>query len=615
METMYNEEDGRVTDRYLAYVEERAKGGWGLIINEATAVTYEALAFNHCGGMWKDEQIEGASRVAAAAHKHGAKIAIQLIHGGRQTIAKDSPVVAPSPVKCWIIPTTPRELTIEEIWGIINAFGDAALRVKKAGYDAVEIHGAHGYLIQEFTSSCSNKRTDEFGGNLLNRARFSTEIIKDVKKKCGADFPVIYRMSTTELMTNGEGLTIADSRALAKMFEAAGADILHCSVGNYNQLRMMLPPAPVPHAFSADYAEEIRKVVSVPVISVGRYNDPFVAETTLEAGKADLICMARPSLADPDFPNKAQDGNFEEIIQCIGCQSCVTVLYKVEPMKCTVNPRTGRELEYTFEPAKEKKKVGVVGGGIAGMEAAITATRRGHDVTLYEASEKLGGQFLLAAMAPYKQEVTTFIIYLKNQLAKLNVKVLLNTAFTEATQDKEKFDAVILATGAKPIMPKISGIDLPHVHSAFDVLAVKAICGDSVAVIGCGEVGIETAAFLASINKKVAVFEALSGFCIGAEESFNSFYVEYLQLKGVEMHASTNVATITPDSIVYFKDGQAGVYTGITDVVIAVGQAPVNTIEEVLKQKVKKVVVVGDAKVVAQGMEATHAGYEAGYYI
>lgn len=615
METMYSEEDGTVTDRYLAYVEERAKGGWGLIINEAHAVTYEARAFNHCGGMWKDEQIEGAAKIAAAAHKHGAKIAIQLIHGGRQTIAKDAPSVGPSPIKDPIIPATPRELTVEEIRALISAFGDAALRVKKAGYDTVEIHGAHGYLIQEFTSPFSNKRTDEFGGNLVNRARFSTEIIKDVRKKCGPDFPIIYRMSTTELLTNGEGLTIADSRALAKMFEAAGADIIHCSVGNYATLRMMLPPAPVPHAFSADYAEEIRKVVSVPVISVGRYNDPFIAETTLEAGKADMICMARPSLADPDFPAKAQAGNVDEIIQCIGCQGCVTVLYRIEPMKCTVNPRTGRELEFTFEPAKEKKKVAVIGGGVAGMEAAIVATRRGHDVTLYEATGKLGGQFALAAIAPYKQEFTTFIVWQKTQLAKLGVKILLNTPFTEATQDNEKFDAIILATGATPIVPNITGVDAPHVHTAFDVLAGKAITGDSVVVIGCGEVGMETAAFLASLNKKVAVFETLSGFCLEAEETFNSFYVEYLKAKGVEMHASTNVATINADSIVYFKSGEAGVYPGITDVVLAAGTRSENGLEKVLNQKVKKLVVVGDAKVVAQGMEAVHAGYESGYYI
>ncbi|NLO47908.1 MAG: FAD-dependent oxidoreductase [Clostridiales bacterium] len=615
MEVLYCTENGTVTDRYLKYVEARAKGGWGLIICEAQAVTEDARAFDHCSGMWMDEQIEGASRVAEVAHKQGAKIAVQLIHGGRQTIATGAPVVGPSPIKDPTLVNTPRELTVAEIRDIVSAFGDAALRVKKAGYDAVEIHGAHGYLIQEFTSPYSNKRTDEYGGNLVNRARFPVEIIKDVRKKVGDDFPVIYRMSTTELLPEGEGLTIADSRALARMFEAAGANILHCSVGNYTTIRYMLPPAAVAHGFSVNYAEEIRKAVSVPVITVGRFNDPFIAEATLENNKADMICMARGSLADPEFPNKAKEGKIDDIIHCIGCQGCVSQLYKLEPIKCTVNPITGREGEYVNVPADIKKKVLVIGGGIAGMEAAIAAAGRGYEVTLFEKDDRLGGQWLLAAVPPYKQELATFTVWQKRQLDKLGVKVHLNTAFDEKMIESEKPDAVILATGAIPFIPNIPGIDGDNVYHANDVLSGKKLVGDSVAVIGGGEVGVETASFVASLQSKVAIFEMLDALSPEGESSVNYFQFEYLEKRKVQIFTKTKVVEIKKDAIVYEKEKETYAFKGVKDVVIALGSKPESSLKEKLEGKVKNLVVVGDALKIGQGMEAVEAGFKAGYYI
>lgn len=616
MEVIYCEEDGTVTDRYLKYVEERAKGGWGLIINEAQAVTEDARAFDRCSGMWMDKQIEGASKVAASAHKYGAKIAVQLIHGGRQTIATGAPVVGPSPIKDPTLWETPRELTVPEIKDIVSAFGDAALRVKKAGFDAVEIHGAHGYLIQEFTSPFSNKRSDEYGGSLANRARFSVEIIKDVRSKVGPDFPIIYRMSVTELLDEGEGLTIADSRVLARMFEAAGVDLLHCSVGNYATIRYMLPPAAVPHAFSADYCEEIRKSVSIPVISVGRYNDPFIADAALCNEKADMICMARPSLADPFFPNKALAGSPEEIITCIGCQvGCVGNLYKLEPIQCTVNPRTGNEYEFIDAPAQIKKKVTVIGGGPAGMEAAIAAAERGHEVTLYEKTGQLGGQWLLATVPPYKQELATFTVWQKLQLDKLGVKVKLNTAYDPKYLQADKPDAIILATGASPVKPAIPGVDGANVCFANDLLASKVIVGDHAVVIGGGEVGCETAAYIASLAKKTAVFEMTAELSKEAESSTNYFLFDYLTKRNAGLLTNAKVIEIKPDAIVYEKDGQKQEYTGISNVVLAVGSRSENELKGKLEGKVDKLVVVGDADKVAMGIDAITAGYRAGYYI
>lgn len=615
MEVIYCEKDGTITERYLKYIEAKAEGGWGLIITEAHAVSEDARAFDCCSGIWNDSQIEGEKKVAEAAHKYGAKIGVQLIHGGRQTIATGAPVVAPSPIKDPTRTETPRELTVDEIHQIIEDFGDAALRVKQAGFDTVEIHGAHGYLIQEFTSPYSNKRTDEYGGSLRNRARFSLEIIKNVREKVGSDFPIIFRMSTTELLNNGEGLTIADSRVLAKWYEEAGVDMIHCSVGNYTTIRYMLPPAAVPHGFSADYAEEIKKVVSVPVVTVGRYNDPYLAEAALDGGKADLICMARPSLADPALPNKAQNGQTEDIIRCLACQlGCITQLYKDEPIRCTVNPRTGKEYIYTNEPAAVKKKVVIIGGGVSGMEAAIAAAGRGHDVTLYEKSNILGGQWLLAIVPPYKQELATFIEWQKNQLNKLGVKINLNTEFKLELLDST-VDAVIIATGATPIIPNIPGVDLPHVVQANDVLSGKKVVGNRVAVLGGGEVGAETAAFIASARKDVTIFEMKHEVAAEGESSVNYFLFEYFDRFNVKCVTDATVKKIEPNSITFEKDGSENKCQNVDTIVLAIGSRSYNPLEQELTGKVEKVVTIGDAKKVRQGIDAIEAGYIVGYEI
>lgn len=616
MEVIYNEKDGTVTERYLKYVEERAKGGWGLIITEAHAVQDNGRAFDCCGGVWTDSQIAGEAKVAEAAHKYGAKIAIQLIHGGRQTIAQGVEMVGPSAI---IDPTrdvTPRALTIDEIHEIIEAFGDAALRTKKAGFDCVEIHGAHGYLIQEFTSPYSNKRTDEYGGNLRNRARFGLEIIRNIRKKCGPDFPIIYRMSTTELLENGEGLTIADSRVLAKWYEEAGVNMIHCTVGNYTTIHYMLPPAAVPHGFQADYAAEIRKVVNIPVITVGRYNDPDLAEAVLDAGKADLVCMARQSLADPHFPEKAKTGRVDEIIQCLGCQQgCITQLYKDEPIRCMVNPRTGKEYIYTNEPAEVKKNVVVVGGGVGGLEAAIAAATRGHKVTVYEKSAQLGGQWNLAAVPPYKYELASFLAWQKGELKRRGVTVKLNTEFTQDMLTDE-VDAVILATGAVPIIPKkIPGVDQKHVVSANDILSGNAEYGKKVAVIGGGEVGAETAAFIAAARRKVGIFEMMDGIARESESSVNHFLFQYLNERNVDIYTGATVKEIKETSVVYECNGKLEEYTDVDTVVLALGSVSYNPLEAQLAGKVKKLAVIGDAAKVNQGIEAIDKGYMVGYDI
>ncbi|HVI41056.1 MAG TPA: NADH:flavin oxidoreductase, partial [Anaerovoracaceae bacterium] len=405
MEGVYCEQDGTVTDRHVDYVEARAKGGWGLIISEACSVSQVGTGFTYCTSLKDDKYIPGMKRVADIAHKHQAKMAVQLIHAGRQTASAltGMEIVAPSAVKDPTEPETPHEMTIAEIKQTVEDFGNAAARAKKAGFDAVEIHGAHGYLIQQFVSPFSNKRSDEYGGTIRNRARFALEIVENIQSKCGKDFPIIYRMTADELVVGG--LTLSETKAIAMMLEDAGVNAINVSLGNYTTSSYICPTAYSPKGFTGDMAEEIKKAVSIPVFSVGRYVDPYVAEAALQSGKADMIGMGRGSLADPEFPNKVKEGRIDDIMQCISCrQGCQGNLFKFQGIECLVNPVTGHEGEYKKVPAEVKKKVVVIGGGVAGMEAAIIAAERGHSVTLYEKSDKLGGQWLLAAIPPAKHE-------------------------------------------------------------------------------------------------------------------------------------------------------------------------------------------------------------------
>ena len=614
MVTCFSGTDGKVNEKFIEYVREKSKGGWGLIINEAHSVYEPGTAFGAMFGLWSDDQIEGQKKVVEAAHKEGAKIAVQLIHGGRQSLTNEFPMKAPSPIADPTSKFTPQELSIDEIKEIIEAFGDAALRAKKAGYDAIEIHGAHGYLILEFTSPYSNKRTDEYGGNLEGRAKFSIDIIKNVRKKVGPDFPIIYRMSTDEYLPNGMGITIADSLALAMMYEEAGVDAIHSSIGNYTKIHYMLPPAAVKHGESGALSEKLKEVVNVPVLNVGRYNDPYIAEAALRANRCDIVVMARQSLADPFFPKKVKEGNLKNIRHCIGCQiGCVERLYQIVPIHCTMNPRLGYEDEYKdlIEKAPVSKNVVVVGGGVGGMEAAISAAQRGHKVTLFEKADRLGGQWNQAAFPPYKQELTELVVCQKQQLKDLNVTVHLNTEATADSILKLSPDEVILATGGTPIIPQLKGIDGDNVITSADVLTAKKIVGNKNIIIGGGDVGCETAAFLATTNKQSVIFEMTDTVCATMEGSVKLFLMEFLKEKEIPINLNSKVLEIKKDGIVYEQNGEKKEYLGVDNIIIAVGAKPYNPLEKELTGKVN-LHVIGDASSVRQGINAVHDGYDVG---
>ena len=605
--------DGTATEKYIAYHEAKAKGGWGLIITEDYAVDPRGKGFAGIPGLWNDDQIEGHSKLPERVHKYGSKIVAQIYHAGRQTnhFVIGAQPVAPSAIPCPANQEIPHELTKDEIRNIVEEFGDCALRAKKAGFDGVEVHGAHGYLIAQFMSPYSNKRTDEYGGSLLNRMRFPQEIISNIRAKAGNDFPILFRISGDEFVHGGR--TIEDTKAIAVLLEQAGVNAIHVSAGVYGSMQFIIPPAAVRHGWIADFAAEVKKVVSIPVITVGRINDPMMAETIIASGKADFVAIGRGSLADPELPNKAAAGKFDEINYCIGClQGCVGNLFRGNPGGCLVNPVTGRESEFILKPVDKKKKVFVAGGGPAGMEAARVAAQRGHEVHLYEKSDKLGGQYLIGAIPPNKGEVDMFLAWQQNQLKKYNVNVHFNTELTVQIVEKGAPDAVIVATGGEPIVPDIPGKDKPNVVDANDVLLGNVNVGHRVIVIGGGMVGSETADHLANHGKEVTIVEMLPEIAKDEEAAVRYFLMKDLQDNGVKIYVNATVKKILDDGVISEIDG-AEIKIGPADtIVMAIGAKSVNSLTKQLEGKVPQVLTVGDALKVRKALEAVEEGYRAG---
>lgn len=616
--TNYCNTDGKATERFIEYYEAKAKGGWGLIITDNYAIDEVQKDSPFVPGLWNDEQIESHSKLTERVHNSGGMIVAQIGHPGRE-VKSFSGVqpVAPSPIKD---PNTyypleqPHELKVEEIKEIVKNFSDAALRVKKAGFDGVELKGSYGYLINQFLSPFSNKRTDEYGGTILNRCRFLLEIIESVREKVGEDFLVSVRISADEFVDGG--LTIEDSKVIARLIENAGIDVINVAFGVYKTMHYMAPPGAVPHAFAVDLASEIKEIVSIPVIAVGRINDPLIAETVLLSEKADLVAMSRAGLADPELPNKAKEGRCEDIIRCIGClQGCVGAYFKAQPLYCLVNPLSGKEKELSIKQALNKKKVFIAGGGIAGMEAAMISAKRGHEVHLYEKEDKLGGQWLLAAVPPNKEELNTLTVWQKKQLDKSGVNVYLNTELTEEIVDKENPDAVIIATGANPFVPNIPGKGLDKVILANDVLAGRKNTGNNVVVIGGGQVGAETGAHLANHGKKVTIVEMQEAIVKLGIPLVNHFLIKDLKENNVTIMTNTAVKEILEDSVLVEKNDQLITLDNIDTVIMAIGSKSENKLADDLNNKVKEVITIGDAVKVRDAVSAVEEGYRAGFQI
>lgn len=589
MVTNYCNEDGTPTERFTAYHEARARGGIGLSTVEASYVTTAGRGFPNQAGIHQDANIPAWSEFTKRIHAAGGKISIQLYHGGRQanSAATGGILEAPSAIPCPLMGGEPVAITVERIHEIVKEFGEAARRAKEAGFDAVEIHGAHGYLLNEFESAYSNKRTDEYGGSMENRHRFPLEVLGSVRAAVGPDFPVIFKLSAVEGVEGG--ITIDESCIFANELVENGVSAILTSRAVYENVQMQIPPAGEPLGLNIENAVILKKAINnaVPVSVVGRLRDLQMIEDALNNGKADFVTFGRPLLCDPDFPAKIAEGRYDEIRRCLSCnQGCADILLTGKPITCMLNPQTGHEYENRLEKAKDSRKILVIGGGAGGLEAARVSALRGHQVTLWEKAETLGGKMKDAAVPPHKDEIANYIRYQQNELIKAGVKI--ETGITVTAEDVKAFgaDEVIVATGSNDIVLRIPGADGENVYPYHDVLAGKEIIAESFAVIGGGLVGCETAEYLSEKGKAVTIVEMKPEIAADMGLLNRMSMVEhYFKKDSFTTLTSATLKSIGPDSITVVKDGEDITVTGIDAVVMAVGSKADRSLTDALDRE------------------------------
>ena len=624
----YGVPEGTVSDKHRDYYEARAEGGAGLIITEAAAVHAQRKYGMFPLGLYEDDQIQSWNELAEATHRHGAKLAVQLMDPGPESIMMLTGIqpVGPSPViGRGLFRDVPRELSIGEIEAIVEDFAEATRRAKEAGLDAVQIHAAHGYaLVGSFMSPFFNKRTDKYGGSLEGRLRLLLEIIEAVHAKVGKDFPIIVRMSGDERRTGGR--TLQETQFIARILVEAGVDALEVSGGTIPTVFWaVVAPSGTPLGLNTDFSKAIKEVVDIPVISVGRINTARVAEFILETGRADMVSMGRALHADPELPNKAAAGALDDITPCLGCNcGCIGSVVQGLHATCIINPAAGREKEMALVPAEQRKKVLVAGGGPAGLEAARVAALRGHDVTLYEKEEKLGGQVNLASVPPFMQEIGQLIKHLTTRVQKSGVKVELGKAVTPEVIDELKPDVVIVATGASPLVPEsIPGIDKEKVITAWEVLAGhEATKAGKVLIVGGGLTGCETADFLAfptdnmaAAPTEVTLLELREKIALDSMAEPRHLLLDRLREKRVDVIVRAKVKEILDDGVVFERDGQEETLHGFEYVVLAMGAKSVDTLSKEIEGKVPEVYVIGDATFPRRALEATAGGAAIGRQI
>lgn len=480
--------------KLAAYFAERAKGGVAMMITGGISPNREGWLLPAGGTMNTKGDVLNHRRVTKAVHKHDSKILMQILHSGRYGYHPFT--VSASPIKAPINPFKPRKMSIKNIKQTVEDYARSAKLAKEAGYDGVEIMGSEGYLLNQFLSAHVNQRDDEYGGDIHARMKFPLEVVRAVREAVGSDFIIMFRLSMIDLVPDGN--VMDEVITVAKALEEAGVTIINTGIG-WHEARVPTIVTSVPRAAFVDFTAEIKKHVSIPVMAANRINMPQTAEDILASGQADLIQMARPFLADPDWVNKAKNGETDRINTCIACnQACLDHTFENKRSTCLVNPRACYETELVYKKAKKPKKVAVVGGGVAGMSAATVAAMRGHEVTLYEAQDFLGGQFNYAKVIPGKEEFFETIRYYINELNHQGVTIKLATRVTKEMLDKAKFDHVIIATGVVPrsLKGKLEGAEMPSVISYADLLSGKAEVGEKVAVIGAGGIGFDVSEYL-----------------------------------------------------------------------------------------------------------------------
>ena len=643
--------EGSINKRFIDFYVERARGGVGLIVVGGCYPEMTGKVWKSIIGLDKDEYIPGLKKLTDTIHKYDTKIAAQILHGGRSAssfFSKTHPV-SPSSLSHINIKQRPHALTIPEIKKVIDGYVAATVRVKKGGFDAVEIHGGMGYLINQFLSRATNKRKDKYGGSLKNRIRFAKEIVVAIKEKVGKRYPVIFRLSGEDFVE--DGLKIDESVEIAKELEKAGVDAFNVSPG-WHESRTPIMLMSIPRMSYIFLSEKIKDNVNVPVIGSVRINDLALAEEVIDNNQSDIVSIGRPLIADPELPKKYKRKQFEDIRRCIACnQGCFDSLLGFKSISCLYNVRAGRESELKIKKAKKKKKVMIIGGGPGGMEAARVTALRGHDVHLFEKMDVLGGQLRYAHIPPGREEIVNVISFLENQIKKLNVNIELSNKVDTVTINKMKPDVVIAATGGVPLIPKITGIKEKNVVVAEDVFDNKVKVGKDVVIIGGGTIGCEIAlhtAKMGAMDPEVACFllknKVIDGDKaveltlkgkrnitilemknkIGGRFGISTRWVIMKQIvdAGINSITGIKVKNMSTKSIkekdkvcITYEDDKKDIKIFADTVIIAAGYKSNQDPTKKMNGKIDEVYRIGDCVEVRTALEAIHEGFEVGLKI
>ncbi|GHA65554.1 NADPH-dependent 2,4-dienoyl-CoA reductase [Streptomyces tauricus] len=616
-------------ERMAEFYATRARGGVGLIVTGGIAPNDAGRPYDGGAKLTTDAEAEQHAAITAAVHREGGRIAMQILHFGRYAYHQD--LVAPSALQAPISPYPPRALTDDEVEQTIDDYARTARLARSAGYDGVEIMGSEGYLINEFIATQTNERDDRWGGSYENRTRFPLEIVRRVREAVGEDFIIIYRLSMLDLVPGGSSLD--EVITLAQAVEAAGATIINTGIG-WHEARIPTIATSVPRGAYAWVTKKVMGAVSIPLVTTNRINTPELAEQLLAEGHADMVSMARPMLADPDFVSKAKAGRPEAINTCIGCnQACLDHTFSGKITSCLVNPRACHETELVLTPTRTRKRVAVVGAGPAGLACAVGAAERGHDVTLYDAAPEIGGQLNVARKVPGKQEFDETIRYFRTQLELRGVGVRLNTPVGDG--DLDPYDEVVVATGVGPRTPEIPGVDHPSVVGYLDVLRDGAPVGDRVAILGAGGIGFDVAEYLTDSGDKASEdpatyfrhwgvdmdYEAPGGLGaperpapprtvhllqrkaskVGAGLGKTTGWIHRAELKhrGVTMVPGVRYDRIDDAGLHVTVDGESSVLP-VDTIVLCTGQEPRRDLYESLRAAGRSVHLIGGADVAAE---------------
>ena len=630
--------NGEMTDKFVNMYAARARGGTGLIIVGGAEIDDEANGMDLFLSIKDDRFIPGLRRFTDTIHDAGSKVAVQLYMAGAYSVCsiKGLPLLAPSEYTSFFTRQKTKAMTLEEIDRVQDDFAQSARRAKEAGFDAVEVLGSAGYLISQFLSPKTNKRDDDYGGPLENRMRFGVETIQRVKKVAGKEMAVIVRVAGNDFVPGSH--TNTEAREFAAAAQQAGADCISVT-GGWHESRVPQITMDLPQAGYVYLAKGIKERVTVPVVACNRINDPFIAEEILRENVADLVGVARGMLADPEFVNKAKEGRADEIRRCVACnQRCFDHVFQLQPVGCAINPTTGREGEISITPAAQPKKILVAGAGPAGCEFAITAAERGHQVTLCEKENKIGGQVEWFSQVTGKPDYRYLLDYYMTILAKSRVQLRLGMEVTLEVVAEEKPDVVVVATGGAPFKPPIEAVEAPHVVQAWDVLRARAHTGANVVVIGGGSVGLEAALFLASQGtispeqlyfltlheaetsetlrelmlkgvKKVTVIEMAPRMGQDVGPTTRWVLLKELQLRGVTLMTGATMKDISYENVVYTDSKGNDVTLPADTVVLAMGSRPENSLAAKLEGQGVDIRVIGDAKKAARVGSAIEAGF------